>query len=57
MLRLLTQQKRLHIIKSNGTIEDVRKRTQIALENAKKYTLEGSKFNQEINGTPHKERW
>lgn len=31
MLHLLTQQKRLHIIKSSGTIEDVRERTKRSL--------------------------
>lgn len=48
MLHLLVQEKRLHIIKSSGTIEDIRERT--------KRALGISKPDQEINGNPHKER-
>lgn len=48
MLRLLVREKRLHIIKSNGTIEDIRERTIRALGI--------SKPDPEINGNPHKER-
>lgn len=48
MLHLLAQEKRLHIIKSSGTIEEVRERTIRALGI--------SKPDQEINGNPHKEQ-
>lgn len=48
MLHLLVKEKRLHIIKSSGTIEDVRERTKRALG-----ILEPDP---EIHGNPHKER-
>lgn len=48
MLRLLVEQRRLHIIKSSGTIEDVRERT--------KRALGISTPDPEIHRNPHKER-
>ncbi len=48
MLRLLAEQKRLHVIKSSGTIEDVRERTKRALGILTP--------DLEIHGKPNKER-
>lgn len=56
MLHKLAREKRLLVIKSNGTIPEVQERTKIALEKANKRALEGQRPTPEIHGNPHKER-